>query len=113
MRKASIIALFILWTVDSAATRDDGRHAQSDPATKEWFNSLKSKRGESCCAEADGVKLDDPQWRETADGYEVVTGGGWRKIPETAVLDIPNRVGFAMVWLWGGEIKCFIAGTRG
>jgi len=99
-----------------AAARDDGRYAQSP--LKPWFDSLRDKNGIGCCSDADGIKLDDPEWRcERADRCFVRLDGAWREVPPDAILETSNIVGYAMVWRipdgrGGTIIRCFLRGTE-
>jgi hypothetical protein len=96
--------------------RDDGRYAQSPH--KQWFDSLKSKKG-PCCSDADGTALKDVEWRNQNGRYQVLLRGEWIDVPDDAVLNQPNLFGQAIVWeypdLYGykgaDSIRCFIAGT--
>ena len=72
-----------LWTLATlvvlgsgcAQAHDDGRYANSP--LKPWFESLQSKRGGKCCANADGIALSDVDW-DTKDGhYRVHLKWGW------------------------------------
>jgi hypothetical protein len=86
-----------------------------DAATSEWFRSLKNSRGESCCDYDDGVRLEDPEWRELEDhSFEVFSRGKWNKIPPNRVLKGTNRVGYAILWwpkAWDNP-TCFLPGPE-
>ena len=60
------VVVSILLGTGLAHARDDGRYANSP--LKPWFESLQSKGGGHCCANADGVVLADDDW-DTKDGY--------------------------------------------
>lgn len=87
-----------------------------DPATSEWFRSLKNGHGTSCCDTTDGVRIDDPDWRENDDGtYSVFARGAWRTIDRDHVVTATNRVGYAVLWWpehWNYP-SCFLPGARG
>src|SRR5580700_11178651 len=86
-----------------------------DAATSEWFRSLKNSRGESCCDYDDGVRLEDPEWRELEDhSFEVFSRGKWNKIPPNKVLKGTNKVGYAILWwpkAWDNP-TCFLPGPE-
>jgi len=106
---AYLLAIAIVFFVQSAGARDDGRWAQSP--LKLWFESLKNHQGEMCCAEEDRIEVDE--WHCTADDKcEVVIGGVRRPVPPQAILRQPNLAGVPLVWVWGGEIKCFLRGAE-
>ena len=97
----------------AAQARDDGRFANSP--LKGWFESLHSKGGGPCCADADGTALDDVDW-ETRDGhYRVRIQSDWIDVPNDTVITEPNRVGRTIVWPYyvGGRtlIRCFMPGS--
>lgn len=121
-RKAttSIIApLLVGVMLAPALARDNGQWAQSDPATKQWFNGLKSQQG-LCCSFADGFRIDDVDWEQTDNPempYRVKIEGEWINVPKFAVIEDNNRVGYAIVWPTKGAdgkigIRCFIAGAQ-
>lgn len=113
------IVIAVTWIVTAAFARDpDGRYANS--ALKEWFDSLKSKDGDSCCADFDGHPP-EAVWK-TDDGYKVQIEGQWVDVPPTALLDTPNKYHRAVVWYWTEtsedgtkifHIRCFLAGALG
>lgn len=95
-----------------AMARDSGQYAQVNPELHEWFDGIKSPRGVPCCSTSDGVKLEDPDWRIEEDGsYSVRLEGKWTPIPPDAVVTIPNRVGYAVVWIFNGQLLCFMPGS--
>jgi hypothetical protein len=107
---AAVLAAFLL----PASAFDRGRYAQADDATRQWFDSLQNARKVPCCSTADGVRVDDADWRREADGsYAVRLNGTWVAVPQDALVTVPNRVGYAVVWLWQGRIQCFMRGAEG
>ncbi|TMJ54002.1 MAG: hypothetical protein E6G85_06410 [Alphaproteobacteria bacterium] len=96
-----------------AQARDDGRYANSP--LKSWFESLHSKNGLQCCADADGMVLADVDW-DTKDGhYRVRLDGEWIAVPDDRVITEANRTGRPMVWpqyVNGNPvIRCFMPGS--
>ena len=86
-----------------------------DPATSEWFLSLKDSSGQSCCDYADGVRLEAPEWRRLEDNsFEVFARGKWTKILPGRVLNGTNKVGYAILWwpkAWDNP-SCFLPGAE-
>jgi hypothetical protein len=88
-----------------------------------WFQSLQSKGGLYCCAQADGHSLDESEWDTKDNKYRVFIQGEWIVVPDDAVISGPNKFGKAVVWLQDhadlapGEIntitriRCFIPGS--
>jgi hypothetical protein len=93
--------------------RDDGRFA--DSPLKPWFDRLASGKG-LCCSFADGVTVQDVDW-DTQDGhYRVRIYGQWLVVPDTAIVNEPNRFGPAVVWPYRDpdgteQIRCFMPGA--
>lgn len=128
---------FIGWTVLAAAFaylylamqapgRDFGQWSQTNPGLRDWIKGLRDRDGVSCCSDADGQEVegwsfqrpDVPAWLHPQHrGYWVKVLGQWLPIPPKALLEVPNRLGYARVWLVyeGGNpiVRCFIAGAGG
>jgi hypothetical protein len=93
---------------------DRGQYAQTDDATRQWFDGLQNQRRVPCCSTADGTRVEDADWRRDADGgYSVRLNGEWIAVPPDALVTVPNRVGYAVVWIWQGRIQCFMRGVEG
>jgi len=96
-----------------ADARDDGRFANSP--LKGWFESLHSKGGGPCCADADGTALEDVDWDTINGHYRVRLQGEWIQVPDDTVITEPNRVGRTIVWPYyvNGRalIRCFMPGS--
>lgn len=112
---ATALAVIVLASlVLSAQGRDDGRYAQSP--LKGWFDSLRGQHGMSCCSNADGMRLDDPDWEFSGEEYRVKIDGDWIAVPPDALVKQQNRVGYAIVWPWKDfagktQIRCFMPGS--
>jgi hypothetical protein len=106
LRAIIVLLLFTGWAV----ARDDGRYAQSP--LKNWFNSLRNQNGIPCCDTADGVRLEDPNWRINQDGsYSVRLNKDWIAIDPQLVIKQKNLAGYAIVWINAGRITCFLPGS--
>ena len=117
---AIFVAVFV-GLMGPAPARDlDGRWAQSP--NREWFNQLRNSRGNRCCDDNDGRRVNDPDWELTKDnesGYRVrlKPGGDWVDVPPETVVTENNKVGFAMVWPVMDEqgqptgVMCFMPGS--
>lgn len=104
--------------VAPAYSRDlEGKHS-NDPL-KPWFDSLKNKSGVGCCADADGAVVKDVDWSAQGEGQEcqrtpmldfqrdgkdyvghfcVRYKNIWWLVPDSAVINDPNRFGLALIW---------------
>jgi hypothetical protein len=106
-----MIVLFLVMAVGSVFAHDHTR-----PELDSWFMSLESKGKSPCCDGSDALRLDDVDW-ETRDGhYRVRLEGEWVDVPDSAVVEGPNRAGPTMVWPYyvNGAmrgVRCFMPGS--
>jgi len=92
-------------------------YAAAEPDLHRWFEGLRSDTGGYCCAEADGFKVDDPNWGKDETGYWVVLDGQKIPVPPGTVIHAKHsKVNYAVVWRIheGGKpvIRCFLPGTE-
>lgn len=92
---------------------DDGRYANSPH--KDWIKSLKDKFGVSCCDTADGEEVEG--WAFGPTGYRIKVKGEWLDVPPSALLTVPNILGFARAWIFyengRPKVRCFLPGAGG
>jgi hypothetical protein len=109
----AVIILVLLFFYPFAHARDDGRYAQSP--LKDWVKSLRDKNHVPCCDESDGEDVEG--WSTDGGIYRVKVKGEWLPVPNSALLDIPNRLGFARAWIYfiDGKpiVRCFLPGAGG
>jgi hypothetical protein len=107
--------------VTETSARDYGQHRNADPAIGEWVNGLKDKAGKSCCETADGHPA-EYEWDIVGNRYKVRIEGEWYVVPAEAMIDEPNKLGYATVWYWWSweldgkkvhHIRCFLPGPGG
>ena len=84
---------------------DDPNHA--------WFEHQRNSAGKPCCEIADGHRVDDADWKSDGAGhYQVRLDGKWIPVPDAAVINPHDRpIDYAVVWIWHGEILCFMPGS--
>lgn len=116
-RAAAVLILLLLGNAPLAVAAPP-RDRVLDPEISSWFRSLRNPSlkgfGGVCCDEADGRVLDDGDWRVGPSGYQVRIEGDWRDVPEAAVLArVPNPTGGAVLFLYRGEILCFVRPSEG
>jgi hypothetical protein len=121
---AVFAALLYLTSFDStplAWARDDGRYQGSDPGIKAWVKQLTDKKGNGCCDTADGYPA-EVEWDSDTGRYRVQIDGQWHVVPDDAVIEKPNRLGYPMVWYYPSyetngtmtpKIRCFLPGAGG
>jgi hypothetical protein len=114
------LLLSVVATTDTSA-RDYGQYRDVDPAIREWVQGLKDKTGQGCCATADGHPA-EYEWDTAGNRYKVRIEGQWYDVPAEAVVDEPNKLGYATVWYWWSwerdgkktyHIRCFLPGPGG
>lgn len=109
MKRVVVFVALALWSIPATA------HDHTRPDLDAWFSGLASGKG-MCCSFTDGVAVMDVDW-DTQDGhYRVRLKGQWITVPDTAVVDAPNKYGPAVVWPYLGldgvnEIRCFLPGA--
>ena len=109
----------LMWAREQFA----GQFDNIDPATREWFKSVKSKNGVPCCDIADGHKT---AFKVDSDGHFFVPlnvdnpDNPWIQVPPDAVVyDAGNPYEEAVVWYhdYGAQyeepaqryyIRCFV-----
>lgn len=106
----TIIALAILLASSVALAHDHNR-----PELDGWFMGLHSKAGVSCCSGSDAWRVDDPDWESRDGHYRVRIDGDWIDVPDSAVIDGPNKAGPTLVWPYYQDgrpaVRCFLPGS--
>jgi len=110
--RVNILLVFVIFALvyclATCARAHDGNHDHDA-----WFRSLKNKAGGLCCDGTDAKRLEDVDWREEQDGtYSVKFDGEWVHIDKDHVVTQPNIFGYAMVWIFGGKLTCFMPGQK-
>src|SRR5215469_15543131 len=105
-----------------AGAADHGQLGPTSPDVKAWASTLENKLKEGCCSSADGWKPEEVEYDMKGNKYRVKIDGEWYEVPPDAVVDVPNRFGFAVVWYYRSwlngtkpsvSIRCFIPGAGG
>jgi hypothetical protein len=100
-----LIGVVLLWLV----------HDPARPELNGWFMGLSSGKG-PCCDGSDAMRLDDVDWESRDGHYRVRLDGEWVDVPDSAVVDGPNRAGPTMVWPYRkdgklDQVRCFLPGS--
>jgi hypothetical protein len=119
----TIFISFLFLTLSHVAeATDHGQFGPTSPEIKAWANSLENKLSEGCCSTADGWKPEEVEYDMTGNKYRVKIEGEWYDVPRDALVEVPNRFGFPVVWYyktWDNgirpsiSIRCFIPGAGG
>jgi len=113
--------LLIVAPVIKTPARDNGQYSNSDPTLRQWVQGLKDKSGHGCCETADGHPAEF-EWDIAGNRYRVRIEGEWYDVPVEAVIEEPNKLGYATVWYWTTweldgkatyHIRCFLRGPGG
>jgi hypothetical protein len=120
MRSTAVFATLLFMT-SSAVAHDNGRYSNVDPGTKAWVQALTDKKGNGCCDTADGYPA-EVEWDSDTGRYRVFIQGQWLDVPDEALIEKPNRLGYAVVWYYPSyevdgrmtpKIRCFLPGAGG
>lgn len=88
-------------------------HDHNRPMLNDWLKSLQSKSKALCCDGNDTDALDD--WETMESRYRVKFRGEWYDVPESAIVDGPNKGGDALLWMnkgyTGFSVRCFMPGS--
>lgn len=105
------VALLILACVAAFA------HDHNNPGMNDWLKSLNSKGGAWCCDGNDTDQIESWDTKAPRGGYRVKFRGQWFDVPESALVDGPNKGGGALLWMNKGysgmSVRCFMPGTMG
>jgi hypothetical protein len=109
------VLLLTILCCSPAHTRWKPEYAQLSIELQRWFMSLRNKKNMSCCADADGYRPtdEDVTWDTHNQKYRVKIDGQWVVVDDEAKLDVPNKVGRAIVWVRPDKtIRCFLPGAE-
>jgi hypothetical protein len=122
-RAAVVLALILLMALGAAmvliepARAQSGERGDGHAANHDWYRSLKTKSGWSCCSGDEGHGDCRPvQAHQRQDGeWEAYFSGAWQEIPSDAILrDELNRVPLhAHICERAGFVYCFLRGGEG
>jgi hypothetical protein len=113
--------LLVMAPTTKGLARDHGQYRDVDPTVRQWVQGLKDKAGQGCCETADGYPA-EYEWDIAGNRYKVRIEGEWYAVPAEAVIEGPNKLGYATVWYWttwelDGQptrhIRCFLPGPGG
>jgi hypothetical protein len=76
--------------------------ADGDVSRAEWFETLKTPSGESCCSVSDCRKI-RAVWRGDTEGWWANVNGTWRPIPAEKVLTSPRSIDGAAYICMGND----------
>lgn len=107
MATMGIVILLVLLVSPSRA------HDHSRPGLKDWLTTLHSKNKTWCCDGNDTDAIED--WETKGDRYRVKFRGEWFDVPDSAIVDGPNKGVDAMLWMNKGfsgfSVRCFMPGS--
>ena len=122
-RFIAALVLFLFFALSHpAGAADHGQLGPTSPDVKAWANTLENKLKEGCCSTADGWKPEEVEYDMKGNKYRVKIDGEWYEVPPDAIVNVPNRFGFAVVWYYRSwvngikpsvSIRCFIPGAGG
>lgn len=90
-------------------------HDHNNPERNDYLKSLYAKGGAWCCNGDDVTYLDGSDWETKGNRYRVRIDGEWLDVPDSAVIEAPNKLGTALVWIGKGysgiSVRCFAPGS--
>jgi len=102
------VAIWLILLVSPGRAHDHAR-----PFLNDWLKSLQSKNNMPCCDGTDTDAIED--WETKDSRYRVKFRGEWFDVPESAIVDGPNRGGDALLWMnkgyMGMSVRCFMPGS--
>lgn len=88
-------------------------HDHARPGLVEWLKTLKNQNKDLCCDGTDTDAID--AWEADGRRFRVKFRGEWYEVPESAMVDGPNKSGGALLWMNKGyigySVRCFMPGT--
>ena len=88
-------------------------HDHNRPELNDWLKDLHSANKTWCCVGDDTDAID--AWETKGKSYRVKFRGEWYDVPESALVDGPNKGGDALLWMnkgWTGmSVRCFMPGS--
>jgi hypothetical protein len=107
MRRVIIGSVLVLFSAAVFA------HDHNHPENNDWLKSLHSQNKTWCCNGDDTDAIED--WEARGSRYRVKFKGQWFDVPESAIVDGPNKGGDALLWMNKGvsgmSVRCFMPGT--
>lgn len=102
------VMMIVFMVMSSARAHDHNRLFLND-----WLKGLHSKSKALCCDGNDTDAIED--WETKNDRYRVRFRGEWYDVPESAIVDGPNKGGDALLWMnkgfTGFSVRCFMPGS--
>ena len=111
----SLIVVSVILLVMAIMIHPAFPHDHNHPERNDWLKSLYAKGGAWCCNGDDVTYLDGSDWETKGDHYRVRIDGEWLDVPDSAVIEAPNKLGTALVWIGNGysgiSVRCFAPGS--
>lgn len=102
------VAIWLILLVSAGHAHDHAR-----PALTDWLKSLTSKNKQLCCDGTDTDAIED--WETKDSRYRVKFRGLWFDVPDSAIVEGPNKGGDALLWMNKGysgfSVRCFMPGS--
>lgn len=88
-------------------------HDHARPGLIDWLKTLQNQNKELCCDGTDTDAID--AWEADGKRFRVKFRGEWYEVPDSALVDGPNKSGGALLWMNKGysgfSVRCFMPGT--
>ena len=88
-------------------------HDHARPQLNDWLKSLQNAGKAQCCDGDDTDAIED--WDTKDNGFRVKFRGQWFDVPQSAIVEGPNKGGTALLWMnkgiMGLSVRCFMPGS--
>jgi len=120
LRIIVLSAVFLSLTAGGTALAHDDlarkMQAGGDPTRADWFESLKTPTGASCCDDRD-CRRTIAEWRGATRSWWAFVNAEWRQVPAKAVLPSPPSIdGYAYICMGEdsvGDTRHAMSGMKG
>lgn len=98
----------VLFLILALVIRPAFAHDHNRPELNEWMMGLHAKNSTWCCDGNDTDAIED--WETRDDHYRVKFRGEWFEVPDSAIVEGPNKSGAPLLWMnkgyMGMSVRC-------
>lgn len=114
LKTVFLLSVLLIGSARAAPPAPDSDDASIMHGHEAWIEKQETHVGALCCSMADGRPLMDNEIRQRDGHWQVFYAkthwdGGtdeWLDVPQNAVLPNMSPVGFPIVWVYYGQVRC-------
>ena len=114
MRRVIALALLLAGPAVAAPPDPNSADGQIMRGHEDWITKQATPGGSLCCSTSDGRPVDPGEVRQRNGHWEVLYSrshwpegtGEWLSVPDSAVLPNMSPLGFPVVWVYFGKVRC-------